>query len=302
MSNEVIYLNPGPSAKTVKVHPFVLINIIDHYIRRNENQTRVIGTLLGTITEGTIEIKNSFPVPHTETEDTYSVAVDIDFHNTLFALNQRVHPKEVIVGWYSTGSSINMASVYIHDFYAKEAATPVHLLIDVTLSNNTLGVYTFIANQLSMGDKLLGSHFSRIKHELKTHDAERVGAEAIIHGKGEARGNTVTPQSELQNVASMMKRLVDTLDDLIHYCDKVIDGKVEPDNAVGHLLLETMSQIPALTKESFEQVFHTATQDVLLVSYLGSLMRSQTAIAEKLALVMPPPLPITAEQALAQRL
>ena len=50
-----------------KVHPVVLFNILDHYTRRNEGQDRVIGTLLGSVnSDGSVEVKNSFPVPHTE--------------------------------------------------------------------------------------------------------------------------------------------------------------------------------------------------------------------------------------------
>ena len=53
-----------------KVHPVVLFNILDHYTRRNEGQDRVIGTLLGSVnSDGSVEVKNSFPVPHTESSE-----------------------------------------------------------------------------------------------------------------------------------------------------------------------------------------------------------------------------------------
>jgi hypothetical protein len=56
------------SQVSVKVHPVVIFNILDHFIRRTEGQDRVIGTLLGVNVEGVIEIRNCFPVPHTEGE------------------------------------------------------------------------------------------------------------------------------------------------------------------------------------------------------------------------------------------
>lgn len=53
----------------VIVHPVVVFNILDHWIRRPDTKQRVIGTLLGSITEdGNIEIHNCYPVPHTEAE------------------------------------------------------------------------------------------------------------------------------------------------------------------------------------------------------------------------------------------
>jgi translation initiation factor 3 subunit F len=69
--------------------------ILDHYIRRNEGE-RVIGTLLGIVSENVIEIRSCFPVPHTEKEQ---VEVDIDYFTTMLELHRKVSPKEVIVGW-----------------------------------------------------------------------------------------------------------------------------------------------------------------------------------------------------------
>jgi hypothetical protein len=56
----------------VKVHPVVLLQICDSYIRRGEKQERVIGTLLGTVSEGTVNVSRCFVVPHTETMDQVS--------------------------------------------------------------------------------------------------------------------------------------------------------------------------------------------------------------------------------------
>jgi hypothetical protein len=35
---------------------------------------------------------------------TQQVAVDTEFHQTMFDLHQSVNKKEVIVGWYATGT------------------------------------------------------------------------------------------------------------------------------------------------------------------------------------------------------
>jgi len=43
---------------SVKIHPVVIFNILDQFIRRNEGQDRVIGTLLGVNVDGAIEIRN----------------------------------------------------------------------------------------------------------------------------------------------------------------------------------------------------------------------------------------------------
>ncbi len=52
-----------------RVHPVVLFTITDAFIRRNDGQERVIGTLLGTVSDGVVEVKNCYAVPHSESND-----------------------------------------------------------------------------------------------------------------------------------------------------------------------------------------------------------------------------------------
>jgi translation initiation factor 3 subunit F len=52
------------------IHPVVIMSILDHYTRKSKNGERVIGTLLGLVSaEGIVEIRSSFPVPHSEGEE-----------------------------------------------------------------------------------------------------------------------------------------------------------------------------------------------------------------------------------------
>jgi len=68
----------GATENSVRVHPVVLFTICDAYIRRSEGQERVIGTLLGSISDGVVDIKNCYAVPHSETEQ---VRLDISPHS-----------------------------------------------------------------------------------------------------------------------------------------------------------------------------------------------------------------------------
>ncbi|KAJ3100685.1 hypothetical protein HDU96_010250 [Phlyctochytrium bullatum] len=104
MAESYLHLNLQPSGATssfsTSVGPVVLMSILDHYVRRpDEENKRVIGALLGVRSEdgADIEIRNCFPLSHSETED--SVAIDPDYLQQMYNLHQRVNPKEVIVGW-----------------------------------------------------------------------------------------------------------------------------------------------------------------------------------------------------------
>ena len=59
------------SPLTASIEPVVLFSILDHALRRNANQKRVIGTMLGIRSDdGTeIEIRNCFAVPHNESSE-----------------------------------------------------------------------------------------------------------------------------------------------------------------------------------------------------------------------------------------
>ena len=59
----------GPAGIAVSIQPAVLLNICDAYIRRNDGQARVIGTLLGAVTDGVVDVRNCYAVPHNETND-----------------------------------------------------------------------------------------------------------------------------------------------------------------------------------------------------------------------------------------
>lgn len=59
----------------VQVHPVVLLSICDAFIRRNDKQERVIGSLLGTVTDGLVSVQRCYVVPHNESADQASRGV-----------------------------------------------------------------------------------------------------------------------------------------------------------------------------------------------------------------------------------
>ena len=59
-------------ARKVSIHPVVLFSIVDGYERRSEDAKRVIGTLLGSYDQTSVEIRSCFGVPHNESEDEVS--------------------------------------------------------------------------------------------------------------------------------------------------------------------------------------------------------------------------------------
>lgn len=265
----------------VKVHPVVIFNILDQYVRRGEKQDRVIGTLLGAYYDGTIEIKNCFPVPHTESDQ---VAVDMEFHRNMYELHQKTAPKEVIVGWYATGLDINENSVMIHEFYGKETNIPTvaHLLVDTTFSQDTtMGLRAYIGTAVTFGDKQLGSYFQPIPLEIRSLDIDRVGLDLISRTRDASSGVSEF-YSDLQNLEGSMTTLSNLLDSVSEYVENVANGKIPADPAIGRFLSKAMSALPTFDAETIDKIFNNSIQDLLMVVYLGNLTRTQIALAEKL--------------------
>lgn len=91
-------------------------------------------------------MKASFAVLHSETEE--QVAVDMDYHRAMFDLHHRVAPKDMIVGWYSTGGGggqLNTYDALIQNFYGQETAPSqaVHITVSAGVEGEA-GVKAYI--------------------------------------------------------------------------------------------------------------------------------------------------------------
>jgi translation initiation factor 3 subunit F len=274
-----VQLSVGASSVGCKLHPVVLFNILDHFTRRNEGQERVIGTLLGAVTsDGTIEVKNCFPVPHTENAE--QVAVDTQFQDTMFGLHRRVNPKEVVVGWYATGTSITDQSVYIHDFYGQQCAQPLHLIVDTSLTSGKMGLKAFVNVPLIVDEKLVGAQFQRMKLDIKAHETEKIGVNYLCHS--ERWGPSTKLGSGMETLEASIKKLLAAIDVASAYVQDVLSGKTTADDSIGRVLSEAVAAVPKMDAAAFERMFNSSLQDLLMVVYLGSLTRTQLALSQKL--------------------
>merc|ERR1711934_190617 len=243
----------GPQS-SMKVSSEVVINILDAYVRRNEGQERVIGTLLGSVTEGgKVDVRNAYAVPHNESNE--QVALDIEFHRTMLELQQKISPRDTIVGWFSTGKGIVSSDALIQEFYGHETG---HLVVDVDLP---LGAPIFTAyrvKECSLLETSLALEFHPIPVEVKTLSTESQG---------------------IQNAVTSLSGMIDTVK---AYVESVCEGKTEADVDIGRYISDTLGVIPNLSAEAINDIIHTNSQDVALVKYLSWMVQTQLALSEKL--------------------
>ncbi|XWS65878.1 hypothetical protein CRYUN_Cryun05aG0151400 [Craigia yunnanensis] len=266
---------PSTASLSAKVHPLVIFNICDCYVRRPDQAERVIGTLLGSVLpDGTVDIRNSYAVPHTESSE--QVALDIEYHHNMLVSQQKVNPKEVIVGWYSTGLGVTGGSVLIHDFYSREVANPVHLTVDTGFRNGEGTIKAYVSVNLALGDRQLAAQFQEIPLDLRMVEAERLGFDILKTTAVDKLPN------DLEGMEVTMERLLALIDDVYKYVDDVVEGRVAADNSIGRFIADTVASLPKLSPPAFDKLVNDSLQDQLLLLYLSSITRTQLGLAEKL--------------------
>ncbi|KAJ7780942.1 JAB1/Mov34/MPN/PAD-1 ubiquitin protease-domain-containing protein [Mycena metata] len=273
---------------SITIHPVALFSILDHYLRRTDDQPRVIGTLLGTRSADntTIHVRSSFAVLHSENDE--QVAVDMEYHRTMYELHSRVTPKETIVGWYSTGSNLNTYSALIQNFYSQETAP--HQAIHVALNTGAeegeeAGVQAYVSSPVGVFPKPENCIFVPVPVRLQFQDAERSGLDLLTQTALAPTLTTPQPTPSIAHLDATLASVAQMLDRVLAYVRQVLSGEVEGDKALGRYLMDTLGVGAIGEKGSEDKAFNASLQDTLMISYLANLVRAQAEVSSRLALV-----------------
>jgi len=269
------------------VEPVVLFSIVDHFSRRDQGQDFVVGTLLGSEEGGVVSISSCFPVPHTEVQGG-QIALNSDFHATMLALQQRVTPKQKVVGWYSTGESVNSNTLLFHSFYGQEVERPVHLLLDLGMGEKRMSAKAYISHTLTLGSARLGTHFRDIRCNVVSGESDRIGVDTLLKMTGgglAGAAGAAAGADDVDSVEATVKKLLRTLEGVTDHVEQVVGGKATAEPSVVRLLQQVVAAAPRLPTDSFGTMLNTQVQDMLTIVYLSNLTRTQLALAEKLQAV-----------------
>lgn len=276
-----------------RVHPVAILKILDAYVRRPEGAKRTIGTLLGWISEGSVvDVTDSFPVVHRDTDE--GVFMDQDYHKQMLALRQKVSPREVVIGWFSTGDDINFTSAVIHSYYCKKESefqataglpSPLHLLVDTSLAQQAFGIKAFLNVRTNVAENLL--QFHEVPLRVQTSAAEKSGVSQLMQARRVTREAVAAGQAP-KDIASIdgfegaLKELLSLFRRIQEYVRAVESGKVEGDLALGRGLTMSLCSEPLIDVGAVSNLCNSALQDALMVVYLSNLTRTQISIAEKI--------------------
>ncbi|KAF2142564.1 uncharacterized protein K452DRAFT_226986 [Aplosporella prunicola CBS 121167] len=279
---------PSTAPLNVVVQPQAIFSILDHSLRRNPEQERVIGTLLGVRSEdGTeVEIRNCYAVPHTETAE--QVEVDMDYQKQMLALHLRANPREVLVGWYATSADLNTFSALIQNFYGQQGDgtwphPAVHLTVS-TVPGKDIEARTYISAPVGVTAERAADSclFIPVPYEIKYGEAEKSGLELISNAK-DREDRTQGVLTDIESLERAVEQVLEMLERVSNYVNNVLDEEATPSSALGQFLMNALSLAPKVDAADIERDFNNHIQDVLVVSYLANTIRTQIDLSNRLA-------------------
>merc|ERR1712087_540256 len=215
-----------PTKRDVVVHPIVLLSVVDHYSRVAKGTTkRVVGTLLGEVDDFKLHITNCFAVPFEEDpRDPQVWFLDHNFHENMFAMFKKVHGKERVVGWYSTGPKIKPSDLSIHELYRRYCPEPVLVVMDVQPKDLDLPMEAYYSVQEQTSDEVFKRTFLHVPSTVGAFGAEEVGVEHLLRDIKNASASTLAVR--VGDKIGALKGLAMRLRDISDYLQQVVDKKL----------------------------------------------------------------------------
>lgn len=213
----------------------------------------------------------------------------------MLSLHLRANPRETVVGWYATAlpdendptnaescKCIADTSSLIHEFYAGECDDdPVHLVVDTSLKVDAVALRAYKSTPVTVKGEALANVFHEIRLSVKSSESEKICIDRMIGSASTEKGAS-PDQDESLALKVSMEKLLEMLETCSAYVDKVVDGSIVPEEEVGRDISETLNSIPRIRPEVFDKMFNDSLQDLLMVTYLSNITKTQLTIAEKL--------------------
>lgn len=302
-------LLPFPSLR-VRLHPVPLMTILDAYIRRDEGQENVIGTLLGSCSDGNvIDVTDCFVDRHSLTGEGLLQIIK-DHHESMFELKQQANGgnggvREVVVGWFCTGSEMTELTCAVHGWFKQFSSVskffpqppltePIHLMVDAVMESGSFAVKVYTQVQMTMAREAC-FQFHELPLELYATPSDRVGLRLLQKVRTLLRSQPPTaeylaepagegvPLAEVPDgLNAELEQLQEKLVICASYVRGVLSGESEPDPEVGRFLSSALSGAAEPELENFEQLCQNTLQDSLMAAHLARLAKLQFAVAQKL--------------------
>jgi 26S proteasome regulatory subunit N8 len=262
----------------VVVHPIVLLSVVDHYHRvAKDTKKRVVGMLLGSSSNGVVDVTNCYAVPFEEDERDLKIwYLDHSYHEQMFAMFKKVNASEKLVGWYSTGPKIKPGDVQIDALVRHYTPNPVMIIIDV--KPKPLGIPTeayHAVEEIKEGQQQQWT-FRHVPSEIGAMESEEVGVEHLLRDVKDMTISTLA--NRVAQKLGSLKGLMARVSEVDNYLRNVISGRVPINHHILYQLQDIFNLLPNLNVDVLVKAFAAKTNDMMLAIYLASIIRAVVAL------------------------
>lgn len=238
-----------------------------------------MGVLLGEQRQGRVDVTSSFAVPFEEDDADNGIwFLDHSYLENMYRMSKKISAKEKVIGWYSTGPKLRECDIDIHELFYAYTPEPVLVIVDVRAENANIPTSAFAATieVKEDGTEKQQKTFVHVPNSIEAFEAEEIGVEHLLR---DVKDNTVsTLSTKVSEKVQSLRGLKARLEEIKSYMDKVVDGTLPVNHEVMGHLQDAFNLLPNLNLEDYVKGFAVKTNDMMLIIYLSSLIRSVIAL------------------------
>ena len=256
------------------IHPLVLLNVVDHYNRvARDTSKRVVGVLLGTTEGSAVECFTSFAVPFEEDRKNADVwYLDHNYLEEMERMFRKVNTKEKIVGFYSTGPELRKNDLQIEELFRNYLPNPVFTIIDVRADFEGVPYKAYATKEEVVEGRETVLEFKHVPIEMGADGPEDIGVEHLLRDINDP--STSSLANRVKEKMSSLKALKGKLEEMQTYLNAVLAGTMPKNNQILKQIQDLFNLMPNLTNTALAQAFLSKSNDMHLIIYISSLVRS----------------------------
>ena len=205
--------------------------------------------------------------------------LDHSYLENMFRMFKKVNAREKVIGWYHTGPRLREGDLDIHSLLDKYCeGSPVLVICEVQPRDMGLPVHAYHAIESIREDGAAKPQrvFANLVTEVGSTEAEEIGVEHLLRDVKDATVSTLS--SQVGEMVTGLRGLRSRLTEIQTYLEAVLAGKLPVNNDVMRNLQEIFNLLPSLDAHGLAHSFTTEANDMMLVVYLSSLIRSVIAL------------------------
>jgi len=190
-------------------------------------------------------------------------------------------PQYEVLGWYTTGSSLEPIHHAIHKQMKQYNERPLLFLVDQRIDSKSRELPCTVFNELIhvSGDKIT-VEFVPSPYKIESEEPERVTAVhcAKVISHTDANVSTVAPHyATLQQAVTTLNQRLKVIQ---AYLKDTQANKIKTDHSVLRAIKGMCNRLPTANTQEFKEGFVSEYNDNLLVTYLASVTKSASAANE----------------------